>query len=95
VPAPHLGVGDEFAITTALTRPPARAVRGERAVVTAPCPYGRSLAVVSALAVGGGFAPRAREGAVNGAGFALEVEHLRAPALRADDSVFLAKVKCP
>jgi len=58
-------------------------------------PYGRSIAVVSALAVGGGFAPRAREGAVNGAGFALEVEHLRAPALRADDSVFLAKVKCP
>jgi hypothetical protein len=70
-PAPQLVCVDEFAITTAMTRSPARAPRGERAVVTDPCNYGRSLSVISALSLGGVLAPRMIEGAVNGEGFEL------------------------
>ena len=76
-----------------MTRTHARAPRGERAVVTEPCNYGRSISVVSALALGGVLAPLTIEGAVNGEVFALYVEHWLAPELRADDSVFLDKVK--
>nr|AFK79257.1 hypothetical protein [uncultured bacterium F41-01] len=57
---------DEFAITTAMTRSHARASRGERAVVTEPCNYGRSISVISALSLDGVLAPRMSEGAVNG-----------------------------
>ena len=62
-------------------------------MVTEPCNYGRSLSVVSALALGGVFAPLTIEGAVNGEVFALYVEHWLAPELRADDLVFLDKVQ--
>jgi len=78
-----------------MTRTQARALRGERAVVTEPCNYGRSIAVVSALALGGGLAPLTIAGAVNGEVCDLYVEQLLAPELRADDLVFLAKVKFP
>jgi transposase len=93
LPAPHLVFVDEFAINTAMTRTHARAPRGKRAVVTEPFNYGRSISVVSALALGGVFAPLTIEGAVNGEVFDLYVEHWLAPELRADDIVFLDNVK--
>jgi len=93
LPAPHLVFVDEFAINTAMTRSHARAPRGERAVVTEPCNYGRNISVISALALRGVLAPMTIEGAVNSEVFDLYVEHLLAPALRADDIVFLDNVK--
>jgi transposase len=93
LPAPHLVFVDEFAIHTAMTRTHARAPRGERAVVTEPCNYGRSISVISALSVGGGFASMMIEGAVNSEVFELYVEHLLTPDLHADDIVFLDNVK--
>jgi hypothetical protein len=71
LPAPPLVFVDELAINTAMTRTHARAPRGERAVVTEPFNYGRSISVLSALALGGVFAPMTIEGAVNGEVFDL------------------------
>lgn len=62
---------DEVAINIAMTRTHARAPRGERAVVTEPCNYGRSISVISALAVRGVCAPMTIEGAINGEVFDL------------------------
>jgi transposase len=86
---------DDFAINTAMTRTHARSPRGDRAVVTEPCNYGRSISVISALSLGGVFAPMMIEGAVNSEIFDLYVEHLLAPELRADDLVCLDNVKFP
>jgi transposase len=93
LPAPRLVFVDEFAITITMTRTHARAPRGERAVVTEPFTYGRSVSVLSALSLRGVFAPMTIEGAVNGEIFDLYVEHLLAPALRGGDLVFLDNVK--
>ena len=76
-----------------MTRPHARAPRGERAVVTEPVTYGRSISVRSALALRGILAPMTIAGAVNGEVFALSVEQLLAPALRRGDIVLLENVK--
>ena len=62
-------------------------------MVTEPCKYGRHMSVISALAWRGVLAPRTIAGAVNSEVFALYVEHLLAPELRADDLVFLDNVK--
>jgi transposase len=77
-----------------MPRPHARSPRGDRAVVTAPCKYGRSMSVISALSLGGGFAPMPIEGAVNSEVFALSVEPWLAPELRAAAIVFLDHVQC-
>ena len=95
MPTSHLVFVDDFAINTAMTRTHARSPRGDRAVVTEPCNYGRSISVISALSLGGVFAPMMIEGAVNSEIFDLYVEHLLAPELRADDLVCLDNVKFP
>jgi transposase len=90
---PHLIFVDEFAINTALTRTHARAPRGERAVVTEPFNYGRSISVISALSLGRVFAPMTIEGAVNSEVFNRYVEQLLVPELCAHDIVLLDNVK--
>jgi hypothetical protein len=95
LPAPRLVFVDACALNTAMTRTHARAPRGERAVVTEPCNYGRSISVLSALSLGGVLAPMTIEGAVNSEGFELYLEHLLTPELRADDIVFMDNVKFP
>jgi transposase len=76
-----------------MTRPQARAPRGERAVVTEPLTDGQSMSVLSALALRGILAPMPLAGAVNGEVFALSVEQLLAPALRRGDIVLLDNVR--
>ena len=80
-------------MTTVMTRTHARSLRGDRAVVTEPCNYGQSISVISALSLGGVFAPLTIEGAINSEVFDLYVEHLLAPALGAEDIVLLDNVK--
>lgn len=76
-----------------MTRTHAWAPRGERAVMSEPYNYGQSISVISALSLGGVFAPLMIEGAVNGEVFELYVEHLLAPELRAHHIVCLDNVK--
>lgn len=76
-----------------MTRTHARAPRGDRAVVTEPFNYGRSISVISALSLRGVLAPMTIEGAVNGEVFDLYVEHCLVPALCVGDIVFLDNVR--
>lgn len=75
-----------------MTRLRARAVRGQRAIVTEPFEKGVRLSVIAALSLDGVCAPMTLEGAFDGASFALYVEHLLVPELRAGDIVILDNV---
>jgi transposase len=81
------------AINIAMTRPHARAPRGQRAAVTEPGEYGASLSVIGALALRGILAPMTIEGAIHSEVFALYVEQFLAPALHRGDLVFLENVR--
>lgn len=83
---------DEFGINLAMTRRRARSPRGTRAVVTEPFEKGVTMSVIAALSLDGVSAPMTLAGAFDGASFALYVEHVLAPELRAGDIVILDNV---
>jgi transposase len=83
---------DEFSINVAMTRLRARAVRGKRAVVTEPFERGITVSVIAALSLAGVSAPMTLAGAFDGAAFALYVEHMLVPELRAGDIVIMDNV---
>ena len=83
---------DEFSINVAMTRLRARSVRGTRAIVTEPFEKGVTVSVIAALALDGVSAPMTLEGAFDGASFALYVEHVLVPELRAGDIVIMDNV---
>ena len=84
---------DEFGINLTMTRPHARAPRGERGQVREPFHHGSNLSVIGALGVEGLCAPMMIEGAVNSEVFALYVQHLLVPCLRPGHLVVLDHVK--
>lgn len=75
-----------------MTRLRARSARGTRAVVTEPFEKGVTLSVIASLSLAGVSAPMTLEGAFDGACFALYVEHVLVPELRAGDIVIMDQV---
>jgi transposase len=84
---------DAFGLNLTLTRPYARAPRGQRAVVTAPFKQGANFSVIRAVGVDGLWAPFLREGALNSEIFTRYVEQLLVPCLRPGQQVWLDNVK--
>lgn len=84
---------DEFGINRTMTRTYARALRGQRAVVTEPCKHGPNFSVISARGVDGLWAPCLIEGALNSEVFPRYVEQLLVPCLRPGQPVWLDNVK--
>jgi transposase len=87
LPAARLWFIDEFGIHLALSRPSARAPRGERAEVVEPFETGGNISVISALTLDGVRAPMMIEGPIDGAVLELYVMHFLAPQLQAGDIV--------
>ena len=87
LPAARLWFIDEFGIHLALSRPYARAPRGQRAAVVEPFERGGNIAVISALTLEGVRAPLMIEGATDGEVLELYVLRFLAPQLRAGDIV--------
>ena len=75
-----------------MTRRRARSVRGQRAVSTEPFEKGVTMSVIAALSLDGVSAPMTLEGAFDGTSFALYVEHVLVPELRAGEIVILDNV---
>jgi transposase len=73
---------DEASTHTALTRPRARATRGERAGGSVPRNHGPNVTLLAALTPDGIAAPLVIEGATDGAVFAAYAERCLVPALR-------------
>jgi transposase len=84
---------DEFGLNLTMTRPHARAPRGERAYVTEPFHHGSTRSVISALGVHGVCAPMMIEGAVNSEVFEVDVKHFLVPCLRPGHLVLLDNLK--
>ena len=80
---------DEFSLNLAMTRQRARSVRGTRAIVTEPFEKGFTISVIAALSLEGVSAPMTLEGAFDGASFALWVEHVLVPELKAGEIVIM------
>jgi transposase len=83
---------DEFSINLAMTRRRARSARGQRAVVSEPFEKGVTVSVIATLSLDGVAAPLTLEGAFDGASFALWVEHVLVPELRAGEIVLMDNV---
>ena len=84
---------DEFAIHLAMTRTPARAPVGQRAVVSEPFNPGPKLSVISALSLSGIQAPLMIEGAFDAEIFAGYVEQMLLPCLRKGAILILDNIK--
>ena len=87
LPAARLWFIDAFGLHLALSRPYARAPRGERAAVVAPFETGGNILVIRALTLDGVRAPMMIDGAIDGEVLELYVLHCLVPQLRAGDSV--------
>ena len=80
---------DESGTHTSLTRSPARAPRGERAIGRVPRNHGANVTLFAALTPQGMGPALAMEGAADGAAFALYVRELLIPSLRPGQVVIL------
>jgi transposase len=84
---------DEAGVTLAMTRPYGRAAPGERVVDAVPQHYGTRQTLLAALSLQGVGAPWVIDGAVDGDGFLLWVQHVLAPTLQAGDLVVMDNLK--
>jgi transposase len=73
---------DECSTNIALTRPYARAPRGERAYGRAPRNWGKNVTLIASLSAEGVTAAMSVEGATDGAAFETYVRHFLAPTLK-------------
>ena len=83
---------DETAVSTSMTRPHGRALRGERVIGRVPFGAWKTLTFVAALRCDRMTAPMMINGAMNGAIFLAYVEQCLAPALKRGDIVVMDNV---
>ena len=83
---------DETAISTSMTRPHGRALRGERVIGRVPFGAWKTLTFVAALRCDRMTAPMMINGAMNGAIFLAYVEQCLAPTLKRGDIVVMDNV---